>query len=83
MRLRYTSTPLERGDQKLRPAAFDLGSEVEADRFRVGRRLGKPLAAQPGAEVAPVGGIGALGVVGLGRAGIALGCLGEGGKAAA
>jgi hypothetical protein len=29
--------PLEGGDRKLRPAAFDLRGEVEADRFRVGR----------------------------------------------
>jgi hypothetical protein len=60
-----------------------LGGEVEADRLRVGRRLGEPLAAQPGGELAPVGGIGALGVVGLRRAGVGLGRLGESGEAAA
>ena len=69
--------PLEGGDRQLRPAAFDLRGEVEADRFRVGRRLRKPLAAQPGGEVPPVGGVGALGVVGLRRAGVGLGGLGE------
>jgi hypothetical protein len=69
--------PLEGGDRKLRPTAFDLRGEVEADRFRVGRRLRKPLAAQPGGEVSPVGCVGALGVVGLRRAGVGLGGLGE------
>ena len=43
--------PFEGGDRKLRAAAFDLGGEVEADRFRIGRRLGKTLAAQPGGEI--------------------------------
>jgi hypothetical protein len=37
--------PLEGGDRKLRAAAFDLRSQVEADRFRIGRRLGESLAA--------------------------------------
>jgi len=41
----------------------------------VGRRLRKPLAAQPRGELPPVGGIGALGVVRLRRAGIRLGGL--------
>ncbi len=75
--------PLEGGDRKLRAAAFDLRSEVEADRLRVGRRLGKPLAAQPRGEHLPVGGVGALGVVGLRRAGVGLGGLRERRKAAA
>ena len=68
--------PLEGGDRQLRAAAFDLRGEVEADRFRVGRRLRKSLAAQPGRELSPVGGVGALGVVGLRRAGVGLGGLG-------
>ena len=42
--------PLQGGDRELGPTAFDLRGEVEADRFRVGRRLGKPLAAQPRGE---------------------------------
>ena len=67
--------PLEGGDRKLGAAAFDLRGEVEADRFRVGRRLRKALAAQPGGEQSPVGGVGALGVVGLRRAGVGLGGL--------
>ena len=75
--------PFERGDRKLGPAAFDLGSEVEADRFRIGRRFGKPLAAQPGSEHSPVCGVGAPGVIGLGGAGVGLGGLGERRKAAA
>ena len=75
--------PLEGGDRKLRAAAFDLRSEVEADRFRVGRRLGKPLAAQPRGELSPVGGVGALGVVGLGGAGVGLGGLRQRRQAAA
>ena len=75
--------PLEGGDRKLRAAAFDLGREIEADRFRIGRRLGKTLAAQPGGEHCPVGGVGALGVIGLGGAGVVLGGLGERRKAAA
>ena len=75
--------PLEGGDRKLRPAAFDLGSEIEADRFRIGRRLGKPLAAQPGGEHFPVRGVGALGVIGLGGAGVGLGRLRERRKTAA
>ena len=75
--------PLEGGDRKLRAAAFDLGSEVEADRFRVGRRFGKPLAAQPRGEHFPVRGVGALGVIGLGGAGVVLGGLRERRKAAA
>ena len=49
--------------------------EVEADRFRIGRRLRKTLATQPGGELPPVGGVGALGVVGLRRAGVGLGGL--------
>ncbi len=75
--------PLEGGDRKLRAAAFDLGSEIEADRFRIGRRFGKSLAAQPGGEHSPVRGVGALGVVGLGGAGVVLGGLRERRKAAA
>ena len=75
--------PLEGGDRKLGAAAFDLGSEVEADRFRIGRRFGKPLAAQPGGEHFPVRGVGALGVIGLGGAGVVLGSLRERRKAAA
>ena len=75
--------PFEGGDRKLGPAAFDLRREVEADRFRIGRRLGKPLAAQPGGEHSPVGGVGALGVIGLGGAGVVLGGLRERRKAAA
>ena len=75
--------PLEGGDRKLRAAAFDLRSEVEADRFRVGRRLRKPLAAQPRGEHSPVGGVGALRVIGLGRAGVGLGGLRQRRQAAA
>ena len=75
--------PLEGGDRKFGAAAFDLRSEVEADRFRVGRRLGKSLAAQPRGEHFPVRGVGALGVVGLGGAGVGLGGLRERRKAAA
>ena len=75
--------PLEGGDRKLGPTAFDLGSEIEADRFRIGRRFGKPLAAQPGSEHSPVRGVGALGVIGLSGAGVVLGGLGERRKAAA
>ena len=65
--------PFEGRDGKLRAAAFDLRREVEADRFRIGRRLRKTLAAQPRGEHSPVGGVGALGVVGLGGAGVGLG----------
>ena len=75
--------PLEGGDRKLRPAAFDLRGEIEADRFRIGRRLGKPLAAQPRGEHSPVRGIGALGVIGLGGAGVGLGGLRQRRQAAA
>ena len=75
--------PLEGRDRKLRAAAFDLRGEVEADRFGVGRRLRKTLAAQPGGEHSPVGGIGALGVVGLRRAGVGLGGLRQRRQAAA
>ena len=75
--------PFEGRDRKLGPTAFDLGSEVEADRFRIGRRFGKPLAAQPGSEHSPVRGVGALGVIGLGGAGVVLGRLRERRKAAA
>ena len=67
--------PLEGGDRKLGAAALDLRREIEADRFRIGRRLGETLAAQPGGEHFPVGGIGAPGVVGLRRAGVGLGGL--------
>ena len=67
--------PLEGRDRKLGPAALDLRREVEPDRFRIGRRLRKTLAAQPGGEHFPVGGVGALGVVGLRRAGVGLGGL--------
>ena len=42
--------PLQGGDRKLCAAALDLRREVEADRFRIGRRLREPLAAQPGGE---------------------------------
>ena len=75
--------PLEGGDRKLRAAAFDLGSEIEADRFRIGRRFGKSLAAQPRGEHFPVRGVGPLGVIGLGGAGVVLGSLRERRKAAA
>ena len=67
--------PLEGGDRKLGAAALDLRREIEADRFRIGRRLREALAAQPGGEHFPVGGVGALGVVGLRRAGVGLGGL--------
>ena len=69
--------PLEGGDRQLRAAALDLRGEIEADGFRIGRRLRQALAAQPGRELPPVGGVGALGVVGLGRAGVGLGGLGQ------
>ena len=75
--------PLEGGDRKLRAAAFDLRGEIEADRFRVGRRFGESLAAQPGGEHFPIRGVGPLGVIGLGGAGVGLGRLGERRKAAA
>ena len=75
--------PFEGGDRKLRASAFDLGCEVEADRLRIGRRFGKPLAAQPGSEHSPVCGVGALGVIGLSGAGVILSRLGERRKAAA
>ena len=75
--------PLEGGDRKLGAAAFDLRREVEADRFRIGRRLRKTLAAQPRGEHFPVRGVGALGVVGLGGAGVGLGGLRERRQAAA
>ena len=75
--------PLEGRNRKLRPAALDLRREVEADRFRIGRRLRKTLAAQPGGELPPVRGVGALRVVGLGRAGVGLGGLRQRRQAAA
>ena len=75
--------PLEGGDRKLRAAAFDLRSEIEADRFRVGRRFGKSLAAQPRGEHFPIRGVGPLGIIGLGGAGVVLGGLRERRKAAA
>ena len=74
---------LEGRNRKLRSAAFDLRGEIEADRFRVGRRLRKTLAAQPGGEHFPVRGVGALGVVGLRRAGVGLGGLRQRRQAAA
>ena len=75
--------PLEGRDRKLGPAALDLRREVEADRFRIGRRLRETLAAQPRGELPPVGGVGALGVVGLRRAGVGLGGLRQRRQAAA
>ena len=75
--------PLEGGDRKLGAAALDLGREVEADRLGIGRRLGQALAAQPGGEHFPVGGVGAPGVVGLRRAGVGLGGLRQAGQSAA
>ena len=69
---------LEGGDGQFHAAALDLRREVETDRFRVGRQFGQPLAAQPGREHFPVGGVGAPGVVGLGRARVGLGGLGQG-----
>jgi hypothetical protein len=54
--------PLEGRDGEFGAAALDLRGEVEADRFRIGRRLRKTLATQPGGELPPVGGVGALGV---------------------
>ena len=75
--------PLQGRDRKLRSAALDLRREVEADRFRIGRRLRKTLAAQPRGELPPVRGVGALGVVGLGRAGVGLGGLRQRRQAAA
>jgi hypothetical protein len=75
--------PLEGGDRKLRAAAFDLGSQVEADRFRVGRRFGESLAAQPRGEHFPVRGVGALSVIRLSGPGVVFGSLRERRKAAA
>ena len=75
--------PLEGRDGEFGAAALDLRREVEADRFRIGRRLRKTLAAQPGGELPPVGGVGALGVVGLRRAGVGLGGLRQRRQAAA
>ena len=75
--------PLEGGDRKLGAAALDLGGEVEPDRLGIGRRLGQALAAQPGGEHFPVGGVGAPGVVGLRRAGVGLGGLRQAGQSAA
>jgi hypothetical protein len=76
-------SPLQGRNRKLRSAALDLGGEIEADRFGIGRRLRKTLAAQPGAELPPVRRVGALGVVGLRRAGVVLGGLGQGREPAA
>src|ERR1700733_16051861 len=56
---------LEGRDGKFGAAALDLRREVEADGFRIGRRFRKTLATQPGGELPPVGGVGALRVVGL------------------
>ena len=69
--------------RKFGAAALDLRREIEPDRFRIGRRLREPLAAQPGGELPPVGGVGALGVVGLGGAGVGLGGLRQAGQPAA
>ena len=75
--------PLEGGDRKLGAAPLDLRREVEPDRLGIGRRLGEALAAQPGGEHFPVGGVGAPGVVGLRRAGVGLGGLRQAGQPAA
>ena len=75
--------PLEGRDGEFGAAALDLRGEVEPDRFRIGRRLREPLATQPGGELPPVRRVGALGVVGLRRAGVGLGGLGQGRQAAA
>ena len=75
--------PLEGGDRKLGAAALDLRREIEPDRLGIGRRLGEALAAQPGGEHFPVGGVGAPGVVGLRRAGVGLGGLRQAGQPAA
>ena len=76
-------SPFEGRDRKLRAAAFDLRREVEANGFRIGRRLRKTLAAQPRGELPPVGGVCALGVIGLRRAGVGLGGLRQRRQAAA
>ena len=76
-------SPFEGRDGKFGAAALDLRRKVEANGFRIGRRLRKTLAAQPRGELPPVGGICALGVVGLRRAGVGLGGLRQRRKAAA
>jgi hypothetical protein len=75
--------PLKRDDRKLGAAPLDLRREIEPDRLGIGRRLGEALAAQPGSEHFPVGGVGAPGVVGLPRAGVGLGGLRQVGQPAA
>ena len=75
--------PLEGGDRELDAAALDLRGEIEPDRLGIWRRLGQALAAQPGGEHFPVGGVGAPGVVGLRGAGVGLGGLRQAGQSAA
>jgi hypothetical protein len=76
-------SPFEGRDGKFGAAALDLRRKVEANGFRIGRRLRKTLATQPRGELPPVGGICALGVVGLRRAGVGLGGLRQRRQAAA
>ena len=78
-----------RGLRRLRPGAGSERREIEADAFGVGERLEvEALAGAPAQIVAPVGGVGAVGVLGRRGAGVGAGGLdqrlelcGEGGSA--
>ena len=66
---------LQRRNAQRRATASLLhaGGEIEADGLRVRGQGIKPLPAQPGGEMPPIGVIGALGVVGAGVAGVVAG----------
>ena len=59
------------------PGAGGAGGEIEADGFRRRGQGREAVAARPGGIMAPVGGVGAVGVLRLGAAGVILRRRGE------
>lgn len=65
-------SPLQSGDRNRLPTslAIDAGGQIEANGLRIRGQGVKPLPAQPGRKLPPVGVVSALGVLGTGVAGV-------------
>jgi len=71
--------PLQRrdGNRLLSAPAVDAGGEIEPDGLRIRGEGVKPLAAQPGGKLSPIGVVSALGVFGARVAGVIAGLFAE------